>query len=131
MDRYTVFSDAECDFCVRIKGLLAAWPPHLPVGYVAARSREGEARCRGIAELGRELVVAHDDGRAWVGPRAFVVVLSLCWGFRLLAWVLAEGPLRPLTLALFGWISKNRGALASVFGAHCRSGACSVATPYR
>lgn len=131
MDRYTVFYDGECGACARIKGALAALPTHLPVRYVPLGSAEGQERGRSLPRFGDDLVVAHDDGRAWVGPAAFVVVLSTLWGFRLLSWVLAEEPLRPLTLGFFSWLSDNRGRLAPLLGARCEHGACSLVHPYR
>lgn len=110
----TVVYDETCELCRRCRDWLASQPTRVPLVMVAAGSPEAAERFAGVPWLGTELVVAADDGRAWVGPAAFVMCLWATtrhgqWAARL------SGPaLAPTAERVLAALSTNRGRVSAL-----------------
>ncbi len=125
MKNLTVLFDGDCATCEQIAEHLQRTPQHVPLRMLDARGPEARARYASIPWLGAELVVVADDGRVWAGPVAFLVT---GWALRRTRWLaeIAMGPtFLPVALALFAWISANRGWWsARIGGPGCQSTQC-------
>lgn len=136
MDHLTVYYDGHCPVCTRVASWLGAADAYVPLVLVDAYGKEARERCRGLRALGDELVVASDDGRAWVGPAAFLVVGWALVLSRDLVELTSRTPwLLSLAVSLFGLVSANRASLGGLLGVPpCEHGACGLphpAGPYR
>ncbi len=128
----TVLYDDECAFCVRCREVFAGYEAIAPIRFVPLRS--DEARALGaIPGGGSELVVVSDQGMFWMGPSAFLACL---WSFDETRWIaslLGLPLIRWVGACFFRFLSRNRGALSSLFGMKCE-GHCSLpstGSPYR
>lgn len=116
-----IVHDDACPFCVRCADWLAAQDTALPVELWAASDPEARRRWGRLPGYGSELVVVADDGRAWVGPDAFLVALWSLRRYRQLSATLTG----PLARAMFRSLSSNRGRLGALLGLEdCGEGAC-------
>lgn len=119
-----VLYDDECSFCVRCREAFVGYEAIVPIRFVPLRSPEARALGR-IPGGGRELVVVADTGAYWIGPSAFLTCL---WSFdetRGFASLLALPLLRGVGAWFFRFVSRNRGALSSLFGTRCE-GHCAI-----
>lgn len=107
-----IVHDDTCPFCVRCAGWLSSQATALPVELWAASDPEAVRRWGRLPGYGSELVVVADDGRAWVGPDAFLMALWSLRRFRQLSATLTG----PLARAMFRSLSSNRGRLGALLG---------------
>jgi predicted DCC family thiol-disulfide oxidoreductase YuxK len=115
--RLTVVYDETCALCRRCREWLATEPVLVDVEFVAAGSEVAEERYGALPWLGAELVVVAEDGRAWVGPAAFLVCLWATQRWRSWSFRLSGGLFAPMAERFFHFVSGNRrrigGMLAS------------------
>ena len=104
----TVVYDERCAFCRRCRLWLAEQPTHVPLRFLAAGSDDARLRYGRHPWLAEELAVIDDQGRAWVGPDAFVVALWATRPYRALALTLRHPLLRPLARSFFHQVSTRR-----------------------
>jgi predicted DCC family thiol-disulfide oxidoreductase YuxK len=116
MRRLTVLYDAGCGFCVRCKDWLERQPQLVPLDLVPARSAEARRRFPALRAEEDELVVVSDDGGVYRDTDAWLMCLYALDDFREWALWLAEPGRRPLARRVFGWLTANRGGIASLAG---------------
>ena len=105
----TVLYDESCALCRRCRDWLLTQPCLLPVQLVPAGSAQAQAQFAAVAPwLGKELVVADEKGRVWVGPAAFVTCLWATARYRSISYTLARPSLAPLAERFFLFVSKRR-----------------------
>lgn len=136
MRALTVLYDGLCPLCERCRHFLESARQRIPLRVIDCHSAEARQRFGRIPGLGRELVAIDDEGQYWIGPAAFVMCLWALEPFAAIAALMLWSPVRPITIALFGWISENRRTIGAWTGAPPCSGAhCGVADghagPYR
>lgn len=137
MRALTVLYDGACPLCERCRDWLARAPQLVPLTLLDCHSPDARRRFGRIPGLGRELVVADETGRFWIGPAAFVMCLWALRGWRTIASAMLIAPLRPLAILVFTWLSDHRGGLGRLLGVPaCSEGHCGVeprhaAGPYR
>jgi predicted DCC family thiol-disulfide oxidoreductase YuxK len=107
--RITVLYDERCTFCLRCRDWLADQPCLVEVELLPAGSATARERYGAVPWLGRELVVADDEGHVWVGPAAFVTCLWATARHRWLAYVLSRPRVSNHTASLFMLVSRRRG----------------------
>lgn len=118
MRTLTVVYDPDCGLCAWLRRHLANEPQYLPIVFVAAGSALAVER---FGEFGRrddELVVIDDTGGAYLGDKAYLMVL---WGvrrYRVLALRLATPLLRPLARNAFAALATGRRRLSRLLGLH-------------
>lgn len=123
----TVVYDERCAFCRRCRLWLAGQPTHVPLRFLAAGSDDARLRYGRHPWLAEELAVIDDQGRAWVGPDAFVVALWATRPYRALALTLRHPLLRPLARSFFHQVSSRRHRPETeepLRPANCDSGGC-------
>ncbi len=106
--KLSVLYDERCAFCLRCRDWLLTQPclvdvELLPAGSPSVRKRFGE-----IPGMGKELVVADDRGRVWVGPSAFVMCLWATARYRSWAYRLSRPRWAPFAERFFIWVSRRR-----------------------
>jgi predicted DCC family thiol-disulfide oxidoreductase YuxK len=109
MRQLTVLYDAQCGLCRRFKGWLAVQRPARNANGHAVRLvfvPAGSAGARHLfpkldhAATLREVTVVADDGRVYVGDRAWIVCLWATWEHRHTAVRLASPAMRPVAKAM-------------------------------
>ena len=118
----TILYDETCALCLRSRGWLESQPMLVRVDLMASGSPEARRRY-GRLPLGQELVVVADDGRAWVGPAAFLTCLWATRRYRSWSYRLSNKTMAPLAERFFDAVSKRRKALGRRVDAD-RCGAC-------
>ncbi len=113
-DRLTVLYDETCKLCRRARDWLAAEPTHLPIELMAAGSPAAIARFGVLPWRGKELIVVADDGRAWIGPSAFLVALWSTRRWRSWSFVLSGDTFGPLAERFFRMVSARRGRIGAL-----------------
>ena len=108
MTTLTVLYDERCALCRRCRDWLLTQPCLVPVELLAAGSAEARARFGGLPWLGRELIAVDDQGRAWVGPAAFLTCLWATVRYRRWAYRLSTPKLAPLAERFFMMVSRRR-----------------------
>lgn len=132
MRRLTVLYDAHCGLCRRFKDWLAAQRPAvnglggpIRLAFVPAGSSEARQLFPTLdhAATLREVTVIADDGRVYVGDRAWIVCLWATWEHRRTAVRLASPALRPVAKAMVqaaaglrSWSSARDGDLGKGIG---------------
>jgi len=118
MRELTVLYDSNCALCRRSAHWLAQQPAYVPITVLAAGSPAARARFGAIRDLGDELVVIADDGRAWWGsPDAFLMCLWALKRWRPWAIRLSRRGLSGLASAFFKRVSTHRAAIGALLGA--------------
>lgn len=129
MTTLTVIYDDTCEFCRRCRRWLEGQRLHVRLQYLAASDPAATARYGPADKLRQDLVVVADDGRAWVGPSAFVTLLWTTRRYRGVARRLANPALLPIARRTFHVISSNRGSINTMLQKpSCEDGACEVPT---
>jgi predicted DCC family thiol-disulfide oxidoreductase YuxK len=106
--RLTILYDERCAFCLRCVDWLATQPCLVGVDLLAAGSSTARERYGSVPWLGRELVVADDRGRVWMGPAAFLVCLWATARYRPWAYRLARRGWSGIAERFFIHVSKSR-----------------------
>jgi predicted DCC family thiol-disulfide oxidoreductase YuxK len=109
-----VMYDSRCGLCTEVRDWLQAQPSYLDLRLMASDS--DDARRMFPSLPAGELAVVDDDGRVWLGDRAFIVCLWALREFRGWASRLATPLLRPLARHAFTAVSQNRQSLSALFG---------------
>ena len=113
MRSLTVFYDETCAFCVRCRAWLARQRPSVPLSFV--RKSAAAERSPEIAKLvaGSDLVLVADNGDAWLGDAAFLMILFVLPPYKSWARQLSKPGLRPYARAFFETLSTHRGVLSA------------------
>lgn len=114
MAQLTVLYDENCPLCRRARNWLASEPTHVPLELLAAGSSAALDRFGSLGLSGRELVVVADDGRAWVGPAAFLVAMWSTRRWRAWSFVMSSRAFAPLAERFFRMVSANRGRIGAL-----------------
>jgi predicted DCC family thiol-disulfide oxidoreductase YuxK len=121
----TILYDENCALCRRCRDWLAGQPSHVEIELLAAGSPAARSRYGRVPWLGEELVVVDQEGRAWIGPAAFLICLWATvryrpWSFRL------SGPtFAPLAERFFHIVSSRRARFSHPDDSWCDNpGAC-------
>jgi len=104
----TVLYDERCAICRRCRDWLLTQPCLVEVELLPAGSAEARARYGRLPWLGSELVAIDEQGRAWIGPAAFLTCLWATVRYRSWAYRLSSPTLAPLAERFFWMVSKRR-----------------------
>jgi predicted DCC family thiol-disulfide oxidoreductase YuxK len=111
-----VLYDENCALCRRARDWLLAQPTFVQLILVPAGSAAARARYGALPWLGQELVVIDQEGRAWVGPAAFLTCLWATVRYRSWAYRLSGPRLAPLAERFFMLVSKRRDRWSAWLG---------------
>jgi predicted DCC family thiol-disulfide oxidoreductase YuxK len=111
-----VLYDENCAMCRRARDWLLAQPTLIQLVLVPAGSRAARDRYGTLPWLGQELIVVDDQGRAWVGPAAFLTCLWATVRYRAWAYRLSGPRLAPLAERFFKLVSKRRDRWSAWLG---------------
>ncbi|MEZ5377705.1 MAG: DCC1-like thiol-disulfide oxidoreductase family protein [Acidimicrobiales bacterium] len=114
MPAITVVFDDTCELCRRCHQWLARQDSMVPLRFLAASSPEAIAWLGAYVPIGQELVVVDHRGAAWIGPDAFIAVLSVLRRYTTLARRLQQPMLRPVARQAFHAVSIGRGTVSAV-----------------
>ena len=114
--KLTVLYDERCAFCRRCRDWLLGQRCLIQVEILPAGSRYAVERYGQIPGFGSDLVAIDDQGRAWVGPAAFVACLWATVRYRPWAYQLAKPAFAPHTERFFKFVSKRRDRFGAWFG---------------
>jgi predicted DCC family thiol-disulfide oxidoreductase YuxK len=109
-----VLYDSHCGVCTEVRNWLRAQPAYLDLRLLAADS--DQARRMFPTLPSGELAVISDDGRVWLGDRAFIMCLWALRRFRGWARRLSTPMLHPMARQAFAAISQNRQGFSSLLG---------------
>lgn len=121
--RLTVLYDETCALCLRSRDWLAGQPTLVDVELMPSGSAEARRRFAGLP-LGQELVVVAQDGRAWVGPAAFLTCLWATRRYRGWSYRLSGDTFAPLAERFFDLVSKRRKDIGRWLGSGPDCEAC-------
>lgn len=130
MTTLTVVYDETCALCRRARDWLVTQPCYVPVELIGAGSEQARARFGNLPWLGQELVVADDDGHAWVGPAAFLTCLWATRRYRSWSYRLSEPALAPLAERFFYLVSKQRRRFGAYVGEDLECSWCDRQDPH-
>ena len=123
--RLTVVYDEDCEVCRRCRHWLSLQATHLPVDFLAAGDPAAKDRFGQLAWYRIELMVVADDGRAWVGPAAFIMCLWSTVKWRRTSYRLRSPSFAPLAESFFHGLSSHRSTLSGMLRDHrCDDAAC-------
>ncbi|MFY9588140.1 MAG: DCC1-like thiol-disulfide oxidoreductase family protein [Actinomycetota bacterium] len=106
--KLTILYDERCAVCRRARDWLLTQPCLVEVELMAAGSIEATERYGSFPWLGSELIAVDDQGRAWVGPAAFIAAMWATRRYRSWAYRLSRPHLAPHAERFFHWISLHR-----------------------
>jgi predicted DCC family thiol-disulfide oxidoreductase YuxK len=106
--KLTVVYDERCAFCLRCRDWLATQPVLVAVDLLPAGSSAARARFGAASWLGEALVVADDEGNAWVGPAAFLMCLWATARYRVWSYRLTQPKYERFAERFFLHVSKRR-----------------------
>jgi predicted DCC family thiol-disulfide oxidoreductase YuxK len=106
--KLTILYDERCAVCRRARDWLLTQPCFVEVELLPAGSVEASERYGSLPWLGQELIAVDDQGRAWVGPAAFIAAMWATRNYRAWAYRLSRPTLAPHAEHFFHWISKKR-----------------------
>ncbi len=114
MHTLTIFYDARCGLCSRVRGWLALQPAYVRLSFVSYDSPEAARRLPAIRHLraDQEIVVMADTGEVWQGAGAWVVCLWALREYRAWSARLAGPAMQAAARTLVHWISRNRVGLS-------------------
>lgn len=124
--RLTVVYDEDCELCRRCRQWLSTEPAHVRLEFLAAGSSAAKRRYGKLSWYPSELMVVADDGRAWVGPAAFLMCLWATVRWRLMSRRLRGRALGPLVEHFFQNLSANRRTIGGLFRSQRCDGECGV-----
>ncbi len=125
----TVVFDDTCELCRRCHRWLADQEAIVPLRFLAAGDPVAVEWLGDQLPIGQELVVVDHTGATWVGPDAFVAVLSVLRRYTDLARRLQQPALRPLARQAFHAVSAGRSSVSALLGDSeelCPDGSCTV-----
>lgn len=113
--RLTVLYDPRCAFCRQIRSWLLEQPKYVPMDLVAAGSAEARRRFPGLSAEATlaEVTVVGDDGKVYLGAKAWLMCLWALKRYRGLAMDLSAPELLPLARRAVAWVSRRRFALGA------------------
>jgi predicted DCC family thiol-disulfide oxidoreductase YuxK len=114
--KLTVLYDETCALCRRARDWLLTQPCFVQVELLPSGSAVAKDRYGAVPWLGQELVVVDDQGRAWVGPAAFLTCLWATVRFRPWSYRLATPHLAPLAERFFMFVTKRRDRWSAWLG---------------
>jgi len=101
----------------------------VPVEFLAAGSPAARERYQNLDWYKVELMVVADDGRAWVGPAAFLMCMWVTKRYRRLSHRLRSPALAPMVESFFHSVSSNRSLVSGMLREHrCDGDACAPAS---
>jgi predicted DCC family thiol-disulfide oxidoreductase YuxK len=106
MQSVTVFYDADCGLCTRIKGWLLLQPKWIAMHLVP--SSEAPRLYPSLAGLDEELIVISDEGGVYLDNHAWLICLFALKRYRGWAVRLSRPALAPLAREAFALLSSNR-----------------------
>lgn len=113
----TLVYDDACVLCRRSVAWLGRRRTYVPIGFLPASSPEAVAEFGDTPEYGDHMITSADDGRAWIGPPdAYLAAMWAVRGLRLLSYVLAWRPLRPIARRGFLLVTGNRHVIGNMIG---------------
>lgn len=125
--RLTVVYDEACELCRRCRHWLSTEPAHVRLEFLAAGSPEAKRRYGKLPWYRTELMVVADDGRAWVGPAAFLMCLWATERWRPMSRRLRGRAFGPLVERFFENISANRRTISGMLRPHrCPDDRCGI-----
>jgi len=130
MTSLTVVYDETCALCRRARDWLLTQPCNVEVRLIDAGSDEARTRFGHLPWLGKELVVADETGRAWIGPAAFITCLWATRRYRAWAYRLSRPSLAPFAERFFYSVSKNRRRFGSLAGKKVECSWCERKEPH-
>jgi len=111
-----VLYDERCAVCRRARDWLLTQPCFVEVELLPAGSSAARRRFGAVPWLGKELVVADDQGQVWVGPAAFLTCLWATVRYRAWSYRLAGPRLSHLAERFFLLVSKRRDRWSAWLG---------------
>ena len=125
MDSLTVVYDETCELCRRCRHWLSVQELLIPVDFLAAGSRAARERYEHLDWYKVELMVVAEDGRAWVGPAAFLMCMWATKRYRRLAHRFRSPALAPMVETFFRGLSSHRSLVSGMLMEHrCDDGNC-------
>jgi predicted DCC family thiol-disulfide oxidoreductase YuxK len=114
MHTLTLFYDAHCGLCSRVRQWLSSQPSYVRLEFIPYDAEEAEARLPGIRHLraDQEIIVMADSGEVWQGAGAWVMCLWALREFRAWSARLASPPMQAIARKIVHWISQNRISLS-------------------
>lgn len=112
--RLVVVYDETCALCRKAREWLLTQTTFIPLELLAAGSSEARHRYGSLPWLGEELVVVDQDGRAWIGPAAFLMAMWATHRYRHWSYRLSGPAFAPLAEQFFHRISSKRRRIGAV-----------------
>jgi predicted DCC family thiol-disulfide oxidoreductase YuxK len=117
MNSLTIFYDARCGLCSRVRRWLQSQPAFVRLEFIAYNAPEAALRFPGIRHLraDQEIVVMADTGEVWQGAAAWVMCLWALRDYRVWSARLSSTAMQVLARRVVHWISSNRAGISRVF----------------
>jgi predicted DCC family thiol-disulfide oxidoreductase YuxK len=114
MERLYVIYDNYCGLCRWARAWVESQPQFIPLTFVAACSETSRRLFPGLEQTDppEELVAVSDEGAAYRGGSAYVMVLFALRDYREWSLRLGSPALLPLARQAFAVLSKQRGVLS-------------------
>lgn len=118
MHTLTLFYDARCGLCSRVRQWLSLQPAYVRLDFVPYDSPEAKVRLPGIQHLqaDQEIVVMADTGEVWQGAGAWVMCLWALREYRAWSVKMASPAMQGVARKMVHWISQNRIGLSRLMG---------------
>lgn len=118
MHTLTLFYDARCGLCSRVRQWLSSQPAYVRLDFVPYDSPEAARRLPGIRHLraDQEIVVMADSGEVWQGAGAWVICLWALREYRAWSARLAGPTMQGAARQVVHWISQNRIGISRLIG---------------
>lgn len=110
MHTLTLFYDARCGLCSRVRQWLSGQPAYVRLDFVPYDSPEAKKRLPAIQHLraDQEIIVMADSGEVWQGAGAWVMCLWALREYRAWSARLATPTMQSAARKVVHWISQNR-----------------------
>jgi predicted DCC family thiol-disulfide oxidoreductase YuxK len=110
MHTLTLFYDARCGLCSRVRQWLCTQPAYVRLEFLPYDSAEAARRLPAIRHLhaDQEIVVMADTGEVWQGAGAWVLCLWALREYRGWSARLATPAMQLMARKVVHWISQNR-----------------------
>ncbi len=118
MHTLTLFYDARCGLCSRVRQWLSVQPAYVRLEFLAYDSPEAARRLPAILHLhaDQEIVVMADTGEVWQGAGAWVLCLWALREYRVWSARFASPTMQAAARKLVHWISQNRIGMSRLAG---------------
>jgi predicted DCC family thiol-disulfide oxidoreductase YuxK len=118
MHTLTLFYDARCGLCSRVRQWLCTQPAYVHLEFLPYDSAEAERRLPAIRHLhaDQEIVVMADTGEVWQGAGAWVLCLWALKEYRGWSARLASPSMQLVARKVVHWISQNRIGMSRLAG---------------